>query len=91
MTGRRLGLAFGVLGLALELPVVGQLFFFGDVFDWGWLFLAALLGPGVALAGLVLSAARRDWVGVAVASLGVGGILVPVVVVWAIVAAFQSG
>jgi hypothetical protein len=91
VSDRLLALAFGILSIALEFPLIGQLFFFGDVFDWGWLFLMALLGPGFALVGLTLSARRRDWLAVSVASLGLGGVVVPVLVVWAIVAAFQTG
>jgi hypothetical protein len=91
VSDQRVGRALGILGLALELPLVGQLFFFEDTFDWGWLFLFALLGPTFALAGLALSAGRRDWIGVGVASVGLGGFLVPLLLVWAIVAAFQQG
>jgi hypothetical protein len=91
VSDRRLGRVLGILGVALELPLIGQIFFFDDVFDWGWLFLLALLGPTFALAGLALSAERRDWIGVGVASFGLGGIVVPVMLVLAIVTAFQQG
>lgn len=91
VSDRRVGRALGVLGVALGLPLVGQIFFFDDIFDWGWLFLLAFWGPTLALAGLALSAARRDWIGVGIASLGLGGIVVPLLLVWAIVAAFHQG
>jgi hypothetical protein len=68
---KRLGLGLGVLGVALELPMLGQLFVFGDVFSWSLLlFLTLLLGPLVALAGLGISASRRDFWGVAVSGVG---------------------
>lgn len=91
MSDRRLGRTLGTLGVALEFPLVGQIFFFDDVFDWGWLFLLAFLGPTCALAGLALAAGRRDWIGVGIASVGIGGIVVPLLVVWALLAAFQQG
>ena len=91
MSERTLARGFAISSIALELPLVGQLFFFGDVFDWGWLFLMALAGPAFALAGLALSSGRRDWLGIGIAAVGLGGLVVPLVVVWAIVAAFQQG
>jgi hypothetical protein len=91
VSDRRVGRALGISGIALELPLIGQIFFFGDIFDWGWLFLLALLGPTLALAGLGVSAGRRDWIGVGVASLGLGAVVVPLLLVWALVAAFQQG
>ena len=91
VSDQRVGRALGILGVALELPLVGQIFLFDSNFDWGLLFLFALLGPMFALAGLALSAGGPDWIGVGVASVGLGGVLVPLLLVWAIVAAFQQG
>jgi hypothetical protein len=92
VSGKRLGLGLGVLSVALELPLIGQLFFFGDVFSWGLLFFLALgVAPLLALAGLGASAGRRDFWGVAVSGLGLGGLAIPLLVVWAIVGAFQQG
>jgi hypothetical protein len=87
-----MGLGLGLLSVALELLLVGQLFFFGDVFSWGLLFFRALgVAPLLALAGLGVSAGRRDFWGVAASGLGLGGLAIPLPVVWAIVSAFQQG
>jgi hypothetical protein len=91
MSDRRPGRALGLLAVGLELPLIAQVFFVDSNFNWGWLFLLALTGPTVAVAALALSADRRDWIGVGVASLGLGAVVVPLVLVWAIFATLQQG
>ena len=91
MSDRRLGRALGLLAVGLELPLIAQVFFLDSNLDWGWLFLLALMGPTVALAALAVSAGRRDWIGVGVASLGLGAVVVPLVLVWAVFATLQQG
>ncbi len=92
MSRTRAGLGLGVLSVALELPLIGQLFFFGDLFSWSLLFFLALgIAPLLALAGLGISALRRDFYGVAVSGLGLGGLAIPILVIWAIATALQQG
>ena len=92
MINKRAGLGLGVLGVALELPLIGQLFFFGDLFSWSLLFFLALgIAPLLALAGLGVAALRRDFWGVAVSGLGLSGLAIPLLVVWAIATALQQG
>jgi hypothetical protein len=86
------GLGLGGLSVALELPLIGQLFFFGDVFSWGLLLLLALgIAPLLALGGLGVSALRRDFWGVALSGLGLGGLAIPLLVIWAVATALQQG
>ena len=92
MSTKRAGLGLGVLSVALELPLIGQLFVFGDVFSWSLLFLLAFgIAPLVALGGLGVSATRRDFYGVAVSGLGLGGLAILTLVIWAIATALQQG
>jgi hypothetical protein len=92
MSEKRLGRGLGILSVALELPLIGQLFLFGDVFEWGWLFFLAIgIAPLAALAGLGISAGQRDYWGVTASCLGLGAVAVPFLVVWAIVAALGGG
>ena len=92
MSDKPLGRGLGALAVVLELPLIGQLFFFGDVFDWGWLFFLSIgLAPPAAIAGLGVSIGRRDPIGIVLSALGLGGVAVPILVVWAIVNAFQHG
>jgi hypothetical protein len=92
MRDKVLGRLLAAVALASELPLIGQLFLFGDVFDWGWLFfLAIAVAPAAALAGLAISIGQRDRVGIVLATLALGGIMVPILVVWAIVETLQAG
>ena len=92
MSSKWAGLGLGVLSVALELPLIGQLFFFGDLFPWSLLvFLALGIAPLLALAGLGVSALRRDFYGVAVSGLGLGGLAILVLVIVAIATALQEG
>jgi hypothetical protein len=89
---KRAGLGLGILSVALELPLIGQLFFFGDVFSWSLLFALALgIAPLLALAGLGISASRRDFYGVAASGLGLGGLAIVLLVIWAIATALHQG
>jgi hypothetical protein len=89
---KRLGRGLGLLSVVLELPLIGQLFFFGDVFDWGWLFFLGLgIAPLAALVGLGISAGRRDYWGISASCLGLGAVAVPTLVIWAAVSALGSG
>lgn len=92
MSDRRLGRGLGALAVLAELPLIGQLFFFGDVFDWGWLFFLAIgIAPFAGVAGLALSMGQRDRLGIGLSVLALGGAAVPLIVVWAILQAFQQG
>jgi hypothetical protein len=78
--------------VALELPLIGQLFVFGDLFSWSLLiFLALGIAPLLALGGLGVSAVRGDFYGVAVSGLGLGGLAILLLVIWAIATALQQG
>lgn len=92
VTDRRVGRLLGVVAVALELPLALQVFVVhDDLFDLGWLFLFALWGASLALAAFALSAGQRDRIGISLACFGLGGGLVPVLVVWAVLAAFEQG
>lgn len=92
MVEKRLGRGLGILSVLLELPLIGQLFFFGDVFDWGWLFFLGVgIAPLAAFAGLGMSAGQRDYWGISASCLGLGAVAIPILVIWAIVSALGSG
>ena len=92
MSAKRAGLGLGLLSVALELLLIGQLFVFGDLISWSLLlFLALGIAPLLALGGLGVSAMRRDLYGVAVSGLGLGGLAILLLVIGAIATALGQG
>jgi hypothetical protein len=88
---KQTGTALGVIGSALELPMIVTLFLLRDSVSFTTALGLAIIGSWVGIAGIAIAAAKHCRVGVVVSLLPCGGWAFILFVFWALGNAFGEG
>lgn len=88
---KQAGTALGVVGFALELPMIVTLFLLRDSVSFTTALELAVIGNWVGVAGIAVAAAKRSRLGIVVSAVSCGGWAFILFVFWTLGNAFGQG